>query len=416
MTFTSSSSNNSNNNSSKLTIEDLLMQPHEFTENDYPTRDTLDLEEGWVITQTLSDPDEERHIYALDCEMCRAKSGSVLTRVSLVNWQGETIIDELVKPEEEIIDYVTRYSGITKELLLNVKTNLKDIQLKFLKIIDKNDILIGHSLENDFKVLKLIHLNVIDTSIIFGTFGLPKPSLRYLSKSYLFRIIQSNYDGHSSIEDSIACLDLIKGKLEYGSCFGKLQNDENIFSRLSRSPNRFGESRKSAVIEYTPKPMYRDNIDTCVCCMNDDEIINGILATVEVHDFVLGRLRELEYAVGWATPHDSNGGNSQSSTRNQDLTPPSSPQNILKVKENINSRVQKLYDNLPSNTALIITSGSGDPREMKRLQGLKKQFQIDYQTKKYSEITVDWNDYTVRELQRQTQIAREAVSFLTVKL
>lgn len=49
-----------------------------------------------------------REIYAMDCEMCKAEGNEfVLTRLSLVNWNGEKIIDELVKPEKPVIDYLT---------------------------------------------------------------------------------------------------------------------------------------------------------------------------------------------------------------------------------------------------------------------------------------------------------------------
>ena len=37
-------------------------------------------------------------------------------------------MDELVKPKEEITDYVTKYSGITEELLRDVTTTIEDIQ------------------------------------------------------------------------------------------------------------------------------------------------------------------------------------------------------------------------------------------------------------------------------------------------
>ena len=49
-----------------------------------------------------------RSVLAMDCEMCMVE-GDVfaLTRISIVNWEGETVMDELVKPEEQINDYVT---------------------------------------------------------------------------------------------------------------------------------------------------------------------------------------------------------------------------------------------------------------------------------------------------------------------
>ena len=60
-----------------------------------------DLEQGTVTAG--------RSIFAMDCEMCKAEGGkSVLTRVSIVDWEGTVILDELVKPKEKIIDYLTQ--------------------------------------------------------------------------------------------------------------------------------------------------------------------------------------------------------------------------------------------------------------------------------------------------------------------
>lgn len=48
-------------------------------------------------------------ILAMDCEMCKAEGGEmVLTRVSIVDWEGTIVLDELVKPKEKIIDYLTQ--------------------------------------------------------------------------------------------------------------------------------------------------------------------------------------------------------------------------------------------------------------------------------------------------------------------
>lgn len=87
--------------------------------------------------------------------------GLELTRVSVIDEDENVILDELVKPKNPIVDYHTQYSGITATHLEDVKTSLSDIQNKLQSLLCQNTILIGHSLENDLRALKvfqLIHL------------------------------------------------------------------------------------------------------------------------------------------------------------------------------------------------------------------------------------------------------------------
>jgi DNA polymerase III epsilon subunit-like protein len=54
-----------------------------------------------------------------------------LTRISLLSNDKKVLYESFVKPENEILDYLTKYSGITKEILLNV--NLKNFLKKKYK-------------------------------------------------------------------------------------------------------------------------------------------------------------------------------------------------------------------------------------------------------------------------------------------
>lgn len=79
-------------------------------------------DDGWVDTRVDSLDDgvvknfqqgsltEGRGVIAVDCEMCKAENDEqVLTRISLTNWDGEVLLDELVKPDVPIKDYLTQY-------------------------------------------------------------------------------------------------------------------------------------------------------------------------------------------------------------------------------------------------------------------------------------------------------------------
>ena len=51
-----------------------------------------------------------RTVLAMDCEMCKVDDGELaLTRISIVGWDGEVVMDELVKPHKPIVDYLTQY-------------------------------------------------------------------------------------------------------------------------------------------------------------------------------------------------------------------------------------------------------------------------------------------------------------------
>ena len=101
-------------------------------------------------------------------------------------------------------------------------TKLRDVQAVLLCKFSSETILIGHSLESDLKVLKLVHDKVVDTSVVYPhKLGPPlKRALRTLAAEHLKRIIQDNVDGHDSAEDAIAALDLMKVKVKQAKSFG----------------------------------------------------------------------------------------------------------------------------------------------------------------------------------------------------
>ena len=55
-----------------------------------------------------SDLTAGKEVVAVDCEMCKT-AGDVfeLTRISLVSWDGKVLLDQLVKPDNPITDYLT---------------------------------------------------------------------------------------------------------------------------------------------------------------------------------------------------------------------------------------------------------------------------------------------------------------------
>lgn len=94
----------------------------------------------------------------------------------------------------QITILLCRFSGITEENMKNVTTTLLDVQATLLTMFSEKTILVGHSLESDFKALRLLHGTVVDTSVMFPhKNGYPqKRALKNLCSEYLRKLIQND--------------------------------------------------------------------------------------------------------------------------------------------------------------------------------------------------------------------------------
>lgn len=198
-----------------------------------------------VLASISKGPISRHKVVAIDCEMCVTTKGSELTRLTMIDEYNRIILDSYVKPSNPIVDYVTDYSGISESHLVGVDVTLRQIQLACLRVISSDTILVGHSLDNDLRALKLCHSRCIDTAILYPHVkGYPyRQKLKHLANEYLQLKIQTQATGHDSVEDARVSLQLALLKRERGPQFGS--RSANQLRKSIFSEELYGDSWKS---------------------------------------------------------------------------------------------------------------------------------------------------------------------------
>lgn len=165
-----------------------------------------------------------------------------LARVSVVRGSGSKIgiplIDDYVEVKEPVVDFLTRFSGISAGDLDPVRSShtvsqLKTVYKKLLALVDAGVVFVGHGLKKDLRVLNFAvpPKQVVDTVVLFREPGKRLLSLRFLVGTLVGSEIQKGgSDGHDSVEDSLAALRLYSA---YTDLQQKGQFDEALRSLYS---------------------------------------------------------------------------------------------------------------------------------------------------------------------------------------
>ena len=304
------------------------------------------------IEESLSESGEgesksELPIFSIDCEMVETTKGSELARISVVNEALECIHDTFVKPTLPVTDYRSKYSGITEDTLKDVTTTLEDVQENLKSLLPPKCIISGHSLENDFHAMKLVHPYVIDTSCIF-TPQAPlycKPKLRKLTMELLSKEIQSGTNGHDSVEDATACMRLVQLKLKEGRSLTIpfVQQSLNLLNELQQSRFATGIVDKAGVVQ-----LFGRNSFYCRKSDSDAETIEQAIEIIPKCDLTFVQLHGMENFV-------------KSSDKNNSAKQ-------LDVAKELDSCVQKLIEGCSSGTMVIVVCGSSDISQVKQFQ------------------------------------------------
>ena len=168
-----------------------------------------------------------RKAVALDCEMALVQTATVpfkvpeLVLLCAVDYlTGETLVNSLVSPSREVLDWCTQYSGVTAHAMDQAKAHGQALQgwqearPEMLKYIDADTILVGQSLENDLEVLRMIHMKVVDsaclTNMAVGLEVRHNWSLKVLCHDFLGIDIQTQgKEGHNCLEDTLAAREVV---------------------------------------------------------------------------------------------------------------------------------------------------------------------------------------------------------------
>ena len=238
-TFLKTDKNSGSREHSKCSIPKLVMSVKDLLANNFPVPLTGEVESDKKRTikhgqfvysfqwnkqtfvtkhkdfQRCGEAAEGSPLFAIDCEMvCTLTDQMALGRVSIVDQKGRCVYDSYVKPPDLVTNYLTQYSGIKAGHLENEKTTLKDVQEDLLRLLPKDAVLVGQSLENDLYALRFAHPYVIDTSTIFvRSCYSKKPSLAQLAKEIIGKDLKRGKFGHDSIVDAGTAMELVQAKL-----------------------------------------------------------------------------------------------------------------------------------------------------------------------------------------------------------
>ncbi|KAI0123538.1 ribonuclease H-like domain-containing protein [Xylariales sp. AK1849] len=197
-------------------------------------REELHLPQGINAWDLLTSPPpssrKTRRVVALDCEMVGVSNRrpedksdrSELGQLCVVDvLTGEILIDKLVRPAERVVNWRTRYSGISYPAILAAKKNgrllhgWRAARAELLGYVDSDTILIGHDITNDLHILRLMHGRFIDTTMqtaeaVYGDVErFPRTwGLKDLANTLLKIQIQVGKRGHDCAEDTLATREL----------------------------------------------------------------------------------------------------------------------------------------------------------------------------------------------------------------
>ncbi|KAJ5986582.1 hypothetical protein N7451_010947 [Penicillium sp. IBT 35674x] len=244
---------------------------------------------------------------AIDCEMVGVRNGrQTLAFLTAINFlTGEVLINRYVSPTEDVIDWRSKFSGVTPKIMASAVASgeafgsWREARDKLWEFMDDSTVLVGQSLNYDLEVLGMSHAKVVDSAIltseavypsVISTRPLPRHwGLKRLAKDLLSLDIQTGNCGHSALEDTYAARDVViwcimnPEELKLWAEHARRQEEERKVARKGQKHGKKGGKGKSPATQSTYNCEYNSGRD------NDTE------------DF---RWSDLAEELGWPEGYD----------------------------------------------------------------------------------------------------------------
>ncbi|GLB01426.1 hypothetical protein AtubIFM61612_010782 [Aspergillus tubingensis] len=211
---------------SHLRREGYILGPVTVRNKDFPRKGSIPTYQ-FRETPSEEQPGLKRHAIALDCEMVGVKGNrQTLAFISAIDFlTGDVLISRYVAPSEEVIDWRSKITGITQDVMTSATIagaafrDWREARENLWQFADTSTVFVGQSLNYDLEVLGICHNKIVDSAILTAeavfpatgpTESLPRAwSLKAVAKTLLDLEIQSGDRAHSALEDAYAVRDVI---------------------------------------------------------------------------------------------------------------------------------------------------------------------------------------------------------------